>query len=503
MKAMMFVVSVVLPSMATGQTIHQFDEHIASSIVDLGDLDHDGAADFAVAFHNGSLVRIYSGATATAIHQIGFNAGGAPPPIDSADFDNDGEIDLLAGAWSGGNSSEGQVLVIDHATGGTLLTVMGTGANFRLGRSVAVAGDANIDGFVDFVAGASDRAYVYSGATGLLLHSWNEPIGDYGYSVGGGHDVDADGLDDVVVGNPGFVGTGGPAQGKAIVYTSANFSELIPLEGTTINERLGEVVQLAPDLNGDVYADALILSKTKSTNQLPGGTLHMVRGPFGFPVPWSVSAQSGIGPRPFDVTPDWDNDGLPDVLVAGISSAKLISGKTGAELSVFELPVTGAGLAEIGDVNGDGASDAAAATGTQVIVFSHVCGSIQNYGSGCVGFGGATPVLTLQGCGIALTPLQVSITNAVGPSAAMILIGTGRASIPISPSCSLLVGGLLPGGIKLPLTGNSMPGSGHAGFVVEVPTAAVGTTATLQAFIFDTSMPTGYSATQGVEVKFY
>ena len=87
----------------------------------------------------------------------------------------------------------------------------GQAAGSGLGYSVARAGDVDGNGVEDQIIGAplddangedSGSVYVLSGSDGSLLYTWHGdgPHDEFGWSVSGAGDVNADGLADVIVG---------------------------------------------------------------------------------------------------------------------------------------------------------------------------------------------------------------------------------------------------------------------------------------------------------------
>jgi hypothetical protein len=199
--------------------------------------------------------------TATA-DNFGWSVAGA------GDVNGDGYADVIVGAYAASSTdnaaANGQgraYLFLGSATG--LTNTVGTTAGTRqtlndpnttatadnFGRSVAGAGDVNGDGYADIIIGAylasttdnatatgNGRAYLYLGsATGLTnttgtTAGTRQPLNDpnttattdnYGWSVAGAGDVDADGYADVIIGAYRASTTDNAAantQGRAYLY---------------------------------------------------------------------------------------------------------------------------------------------------------------------------------------------------------------------------------------------------------------------------------------------
>jgi len=99
----------------------------------------------------------------------------------------------------------------------------------HFGYAVANLGDLDHDGIDDFIAGEPDRngpgtlgwAYVYSGKAGTLIRGHAAGDVDYfGQSVASLGDVDADGESDYAVGGMGLFGV----SGTVVVYSGARGS---------------------------------------------------------------------------------------------------------------------------------------------------------------------------------------------------------------------------------------------------------------------------------------
>jgi len=143
----------------------------------------------------------------------------------AGDLNGDGFADVVVGGVNGIRGTEPGILQVflGSASGPNTvpaLDVVGDGYLTHLGTSVASAGDVDGDGFDDVLAGEPDydlsfdvesvgRAYLYSGTPGGVTTSPSWQIqGDadfqgVGNSVARAGDVDGDGYDDVVIGSYG------------------------------------------------------------------------------------------------------------------------------------------------------------------------------------------------------------------------------------------------------------------------------------------------------------
>jgi hypothetical protein len=156
----------------------------------------------------------------------------------AGDVNGDGFGDVIVGApqYDNGQDNEGRAFAFLGSASG-----LGTapawaaesnqgGANF--GWSVATAGDMNGDGFGDVIVGAPQydngqadegRAFVYLGSasglgTGPARGAEADRTGaNTGYSVATAGDLNNDGLDEVIIGAPGF-GDGQDYEGMAIIF---------------------------------------------------------------------------------------------------------------------------------------------------------------------------------------------------------------------------------------------------------------------------------------------
>ncbi len=285
------------------------------SVSSVPDADGDGRGDLLVGAFNedpgvspsgAGRAYLFSGATGAILSTLvspneetngnfGYSVAGVP------DADGDGRGDLLVGAYREDpgptNSALGQAYLFSGATGTLLQSIDSPNPNFegRFGFSVAGVPDTNGDGRGDLLIGAfgedpgtvpdeTGRAYLFSGATGTLLHTLASPNeeqdGNFGYSVARVPDADGDGRGDLLIGAPNEdPGLSPAAAGRAYLFSGASGTLLFEL--SSLNEELGGEfgfsVAGVPDTDGDGRGDLLVGARDEGL----GGRVYLFSGASG------------------------------------------------------------------------------------------------------------------------------------------------------------------------------------------------------------------------------
>ncbi len=266
-----------------------------------------------------------------------------------------------------------------------VLAVFGTVGHYdSLGQSVGNVGDVNGDGLSDFIAGAYQAeigkgvgyARVYSGANGQILRTvlGSGVDEDFGWSVSGAGDVNADGVPDFIVGAPED-DDNGFGSGSARVFSGASGAVLYTFLGDAVDDNFGLSVSGAGDVNQDGYADVIVGATVdfypvqapdyaRVFSGKTGAVLYTLFGEQGQADKFGYSV-AGAG--------DVDGDGFDDVLVGapfasfrGITfhgAVYVFSGRNGHRIRRLagdaDREFLGYSVAAVGDITGDGASEIA------------------------------------------------------------------------------------------------------------------------------------------------
>jgi hypothetical protein len=248
-----------------------------------------------------------------------------------------------------------------------------------LGTSVGMAGDVNLDGFMDVISGGPSNGYwtnlgeviVLSGRDGSLIHrvSGDGSTDLFGVAVDGVGDVDGDAYVDFVVGAMAD-DNNGLKSGMVRVYSGRTGKVLYERDGDASGDYLGVSVSGVGDVNQDGYDDfvagaSINLSQgqkgyARVYSGKDGSTLYTFRGDSNFDQ--LGGAVSGAG--------DVDNDGVPDIVVgipkddntgSNSGSVRVYSGRTGAILYTLDGDSRGdefgKSVSGAGDVDKDGYAD--------------------------------------------------------------------------------------------------------------------------------------------------
>jgi FG-GAP repeat protein len=314
-------------------------EYLGFSFTTLGDVDQDGVGDFLATSvsppfgnPNGYGITLYSGATRSPIYTIlgdtNEQLGAGLASVGDVDLDGTGDF-AAAENYYGGHD----VHVFSGKTGTVIYLISPPSDSRHFGWDLSGGGDADGDGFDDLVisdpyavqGGKSfGAAWVYSGKSGTLLQELKGVVQDslFGYSVALIHDVDQDGLADVVVGAP-MESVGTQDTGHVRVYSGILGTLLldvsVPPFFTGDDIQFGQYVADAGDVNHDGYGDFFALQPWGGEFYDPfsyDAVVRLFSGRDGGQIYHYFDPQDhyfGVGPGSTTLVPDLDGDGNSEV----------------------------------------------------------------------------------------------------------------------------------------------------------------------------------------------
>lgn len=318
------------------------------------------------------------------------------------DVDQDGHDDILVGGpgFSQPALGGGKIYLYRGTPAGLdprpAWTAVDTVPGARLGWSIASLTNVTFSGYPDLVVGApgSDSANGAAGSVEIYRGSRNgfpaepsEVLRDggsgalFGYSIATG-DVNHDGYDDLLVGEPGYPDPS-RAAGRALLYLArdgAYTSQPVWIAKGPPGSRFGTSVDMSGDLNNDGYRDAVVgaLNASFGPDEIEAGAAYVYLGSATgldtIPIVIPGKQPGALAGRAVLIAGDLDGDGCADLLVGSeeASDGEAHEGavevhfgsKAGISVygpSLLEPDVAGANfgghLATLGDLDGDGHAD--------------------------------------------------------------------------------------------------------------------------------------------------
>ncbi len=274
-----------------------------------------------------------------------------------------------------------------------------------LGLPVAFAGDVNGDGHGDLLVGNPGEnsddgaAYLFYGGPDFdgdmeLVDADARFFGDQnnqaGFAVAGGGDLDGDGLDDLVFGQPRAFGDDGAAivfLGDVSMPDQIDIGEAQWMLRGTDREAAGYALDIVGDVDGDGVDDLLVgapetpsgdgaayLMPGAGTSGLPGGEMSLASASIRLSGEVAESRGDDAAGSVISSVGDLDGDGFADMAIGAPASDSSVGGRSGAVWIVFgssqglseratEASLNDVALRLVGDVAGAEAGASVAARG--------------------------------------------------------------------------------------------------------------------------------------------
>lgn len=229
----------------------------------------------------------------------------------AGDFNKDGYDDVIVGApfADGAGTNRGRAYIF---FGGAVMNasadvrITGSKNNDKIAGSLSGGGDIDGNGYGDVIIGAPEadtgsginrgRVYIIYGqyssdsvlkditigadSTKMTVLTGNKDYEFLGTSVGNAGDVNNDSYDDVLVGGK-YMGTDAAFKGKAYIYNgrpSMDSSPDVTFNAENQEDRLGNAVAGAGDVNGDGYYDVIIGAYLADSAGIDRGKTYLFLG---------------------------------------------------------------------------------------------------------------------------------------------------------------------------------------------------------------------------------
>ena len=180
----------------------------------------------------------------------------------AGDWDGDGVSDFAAGAPSHDlfGVDSGYVRVYSGQTGTLLTTLFGFAPHGEFGRALAFIPDRTGDGLDEVLVALKDASgvgvvSVLEGGSGAPLAALSPGAAgpDFGVALAGDRDINGDGIAEILVGDPSANG----GDGSVWLFDGATLG-IIRVQSGAAGSALGTAVAFAGDLNGDGQEDYLL-----------------------------------------------------------------------------------------------------------------------------------------------------------------------------------------------------------------------------------------------------